>query len=346
MSAERSGERAASPLLPATMRAVVQEAYGSYKVLEIRDVPVPEPAEGEVLIKVHASSLNAADWHVMAGEPVLARLALGLRRPKEQVQGRDVAGRVVRVGASVTAFRPGDEVFGRPGPQVLSGGGFAEYARARVDRLVAKPAGITFEQAAAVPLAGNTALQGLRHYGEVRAGQKVLVNGASGGVGTFAVQIAKVLGAEVTGVCSTRNVDLVRSIGADHVIDYTRQDVTDLGVRYDVVLDLVPFRSVSRVRRILEPGGTFVLGGGGGGRLLGPFPVMLRSKIVAPFVSQRFTGLDEVPDAASLGRLAEWVRDGKVKPVVERVHPLSEVPEAMRYLVEEHASGKIVITAK
>lgn len=337
-------DRAASTALPTTMQAVVQDTYGSYEVLQLRDIAVPVPAAGDVLIKVRATSLNAADWHVMAGEPLVARAVLGLRRPKDTIQGRDVAGQVVAVGPEVTAFQQGDDVFGRPGPLPLSGGAFAEYVCARVDRLVAKPAGLSFEQAAAVPLAGNTALQGIVNFGRVTAGQRLLVNGASGGVGTFAVQIAKVLGAEVTGVCSTRNADLVRSIGADHVIDYTRTDVTRLGHRYDVVLDMVPFGSVAALRRLLEPGGTAVIGGGSGGRLLGPLAMMMRARMVAPFVRQRLVMLDEEPDATSLSRLAGWLEQGLVKPVIDRVHPLSGVPEAMRYLVEDHASAKVVIS--
>lgn len=328
----------------ATMRAFVQDAYGPYEVLQLREVPVPVPAAGEVLIKVRATSVNAADWHFMAGEPLAARAVLGLRRPKETIQGRDVAGPVVAVGPGVTALRPGDEVFGRPGSLPLSGGAFAEFACARVDRLVLKPAALTFEQAAAVPLAGNTALQGLARYGGVTAGQRVLVNGASGGVGTFAVQIAKVLGAEVTGVCSTRNVELVRSLGADHVIDYTRADVTRLGKRYDVVLDMVPFRSVAALRRVLEPAGTGVIGGGSGGRVLGPLGMMMRAKLVAPLVRQRLVQLDEESDAAGLGRLAEWLERGRIRPVIDRVLPFAEVPEAVRYVVEDHASAKVVIT--
>jgi NADPH:quinone reductase-like Zn-dependent oxidoreductase len=342
---EGADDQAATPLptLPATMRAVVQDTYGSHEALRLRTVAVPAPAEDEVLIKVVAASLNAADWHYMMGEPYLARLVLGVGRPGETIQGRDVAGRVEAVGAAVSTFRPGDEVFGRPGAGPLSGGAFAEYTCARAAHVVRKPAAVTFEQAAAVPLAANTALQALRDLGEVAPGQKVLVNGASGGVGTFAVQIAKALGAEVTGVCSTRNMELVGSLGADHVIDYTRQDFTRLGKRYDVVIDMVPHGSITAVRRAMTRDGTLVMGGGKGGRWVGPMLMPLRAKAMSPFVSQRLLWHNEAPSPRNLELLAEWIASGKITPAIERVHPLAEVPEAMRYLVEEHARAKVVI---
>ncbi|AVZ75465.1 NAD(P)-dependent alcohol dehydrogenase [Streptomyces lunaelactis] len=323
------------------MKAIVQDRYGSPDVLELREVDKPVVADHEVLVRVRTAAVNARDWHLMRGDPYLARLVLGFGRPKTKIRGTDFAGRVEAVGKDVNRFRPGDEVFGE------ADGAFAEYVCAPDDVVEPKPANLTFEQAAALPLAGNTALMGLRDLGRVQPGQKVLVNGASGGVGTFAVQIAKAFGAEVTGVCSTRNVDLVRSVGADHVVDYTQEDFTRNGRRYDVVLDLVGNRSLAECRRALTPAGTLVLSGGGvseGGSLLGPMGLILRGQALSRFVSQRLLVLTATPNKENLAALRELAESGKVTPVIDRTYPLREVPEAIRYLEVEHAHAKVVIT--
>jgi NADPH:quinone reductase-like Zn-dependent oxidoreductase len=323
------------------MKAIVQDEYGSPDALELREVDRPVPAGNEVLVRVHAAAVNAYDWHLMRGDPYLARLSLGPRRPKVKIRGRDFAGRVEAVGRDVTRFQPGDEVFGE------ADGAFAEYTCVAEDVVGAKPANLTFEQAAAMPLAGNTALQALRDAGRVRQGQQVLVNGASGGVGTFAVQIAKSLGAEVTAVCSTRNVDLARSIGADHVIDYTQEDFAQNGRRYDVVLDLVGNRSLSDYRRALTPTGTLVLSGGGvsdGGSLVGPMGLMIRGQLLSRFVRQRLVTFMASQSREDLATLRELAESGEVSPVIDRTYPLSETPEAIRYLEAEHARAKVVIT--
>lgn len=322
------------------MKAVVQDRYGGWDTLEFREVEQPVPAPGEVLVRVRAASVNAYDWHYMHGDPKIARAAFGLRRPKAAVRGRDFAGVVEAVGGAVLGLAPGDEVYGE------ADGAFAEFvcvADGAVDR---KPAGLTFEQAAAMPLAANTALVGLRDVAGVRAGRTVLVNGASGGVGTFAVQIAKAYGAEVTGVCGTRNVELVRSLGADHVVDYTREDFTRAGRRHDVVLDLVGNRSLRDFRRALAPDGTLVLSGGGfyeGGSFLGPMGLFLRRRMLAPFVGQRLLELPARASKENLAALRDLVDSGKVTPVVERTYPLSEAARAIRHLEEEHARAKIVV---
>jgi NADPH:quinone reductase-like Zn-dependent oxidoreductase len=326
------------------MKAIVQDRYGSSDVLELREVDTPAPADNEVLVRVHAAAVNAYDWHVMRGDPYLARLTIGLRRPRTRIRGRDFAGRVDAVGRNVTRFRPGDDVYGDLGE---ADGAFAEYACVPADVLEPKPANLTFEQAAAVPLAGNTALMGLRDAARVQPGQHVLVNGASGGVGTFAVQIAKAFGAEVTGVCSTRNVDLVRSIGADHVIDYTQEDFTRNGRSYDVVFDLVGNRSLTECRRALTPAGTLVLSGGGvsgGGSLVGPLGLIVKGRVMAPFVRHRLVLLTTTLSTQNLAALSALAEAGKVVPVIDRTYPLSEVPEAIRYLEVEHARAKVVIT--
>jgi NADPH:quinone reductase-like Zn-dependent oxidoreductase len=323
------------------MKAIVQDRYGPPDVLELREVDKPVVADHEVLIRVHAAAVNARDWHVMRGDPYMARLVLGFGRPKAKIRGTDFAGRVEAVGKDVKRFRPGDEVFGE------ADGAFAEYVCAPDDVVEPKPANLTFEQAAVVPMAGNTALMGLRDLGGVQPGQKVLVNGASGGVGTFAVQIAKSFGAEVTGVCSTRNVDLVRSLGADHVIDYTREDFTGNGQRYDVVLDLVGNRSLTECRRALTPAGTLVLSGGGvsgGGSLVGPMGLILRGQALSRFVRHRLLVLTATPSRENLAALRELAESGKITPVIDRTYPLSDVPEAIRYLEVEHARAKVVIT--
>ncbi|WKX06656.1 NAD(P)-dependent alcohol dehydrogenase [Streptomyces sp. NL15-2K] len=323
------------------MKAVVQDRYGTTDALELREVDQPVPAAREVLVRVHAAAVNAYDWHLMHGDPKIARLVLGLRAPKARIRGRDFAGRVEAVGSEVTGLHPGDEVFGE------ADGAFAEFVCAQDSAVDLKPAGFTFEQAAAMPLAANTALIGLRDVAGVRAGQTVLVNGASGGVGPFAVQIAKAYGAEVTGVCRTRNVELVRSLGADHVVDYTQEDFTRGGRRYDVVLDLVGNRSLGEFRRALTPTGTLVLSGGGvyeGGSVLGPMSLFFKRRLVSPFVRQRLLELPAKPSKENLAALRELAESGKVTPVIERTYPLSEAAEAIRHLEQEHARAKIVVT--
>ncbi|MBQ1042115.1 NAD(P)-dependent alcohol dehydrogenase [Micromonospora sp. C32] len=326
------------------MRAIVQDRYGPPETLTLTDVDTPVPAADEVLIRVEAAALNAYDWHVMRGDPRLSRLALGLARPRARIRGRDVAGRVEAVGAQVRQVRPGDAVFADLGE---ADGAFAEYVCVP-ERLVApRPANLTPEQAAALPLAGVTALQGLRDAGQVRPGHRVLINGASGGVGTLAVQLAKAFGATVTGVCSTRNVDLVRSLGADHVVDYTRDDFTRAGERYDVVFDLVGNRSLRALRGALTPDGTLVLSGGGvyrGGSLVGPVGLLARGRLTAPFVRQRIVALATSAGRAHLDVLREHAEAGRLTPVIDRTYPLHEVPDAIRYLETEHARAKVVIT--
>jgi NADPH:quinone reductase-like Zn-dependent oxidoreductase len=326
------------------MKAIVQERYGSPDVLRLAELDQPVPAAGEVRVRVHAAAVNAYDWHVMRGDPYLARVSVGFGAPKRKIRGRDFAGRVDAVGENVTRFRPGDEVYGDPGD---ADGAFAEYVCVPEERLEPKPAGLTFEQAAAVPLAGLTALKGLRDVAKVQAGQRVLINGASGGVGTFAVQIAKSLGAEVTAVCSTRNTELAGSLGADHVVDYTKDDFTRNGERYDVVLDLVGNHSLGDLRRALTEGGTLVLSGGGvfdGGSLLGPMRLMLTAQLVSRFVPYRLVILTTAPDRQMLASLRELAESGKISPVIDRTYKLSEVPDAIRYLESEHARAKVVIT--
>ena len=323
------------------MKAIVQDTYGSPDVLELRDIAMPVVGDDEVLVRVHAAGVDPGVWHLMSGLPYLVRImGYGLRKPKVRIRGRDVAGRVEAVGKNVTGFHPGDEVFG------ICEGSFAEYARAQVDKLAPKPAKLSFEQAATVPISGLTALQGLRDTGKVQPGQKVLIIGAAGGVGSFAVQLAKTFGAEVTGVCSTGKVDLVRSIGADHVIDYTREDFADGVQRYDLILDTAGNRSLSHLRRALAPKGTLVIvGGEGGGRWLGGFDrQILRAPMLSPFVSQTLRPLISKERRNDLVVLTELIEAGKVTPIIDGTHPLSEVPEAIRYLERGHARGKVVIT--
>lgn len=323
------------------MRAIVQDAFGGPEVLELREVPVPVPGDDEVLVRVRASSVNAADWHLMRGKPYFMRLmGFGLRRPRFRARGADVAGVVEAVGPKVTTLRVGDEVYGQG---ALRAGTFAELAVVKETSLAAKPASATFEEAGAVPLAGLTALQGVRDSGGVKAGQRILINGASGGVGTFAVQIARALGAEVTAVCSTRNVELVHELGADRVVDYTREDFTRTGEQYDVVFDLVANRSLRDLRRALTPRGTLVLSGGGGGKVLGPLPLIVRGALTNLVVRQRVTNLGTAVNTADLAYLAGLIDEGAVRPVVERVYPLAETAAAIRHLEEEHARGKIVV---
>jgi NADPH:quinone reductase-like Zn-dependent oxidoreductase len=322
------------------MEAIVRDEYGSTDVLELRDIDKPEIEDEEVLVRVHAAGVGRDVWHVMTGLPYPIRLAgYGFRAPKNPVIGSDVAGVVEVVGKNVSRFQPGDEVFG------IGKGSYAEYARAPEDKLAPKPANLTFEQAAVVAISGLTALQGLRDHGKARPGQEVLVIGASGGVGTFAVQIAKALGAHVTGVCSTVKVDTVRSIGADCVIDYTREDFAEGGQRYDLILDIGGNSPLSRLRRALTPEGTLVIAGGeGGGRWLGGTDRQLRAMMVCPFVGQKLGTFISKENHEDLIVLTELVESGKVTPVIDRTYPLSEVPEAIRYLEEGHAQGKVVIT--
>ena len=322
------------------MKAIVHHKYGSPDVLELRDIDKPEIGDDEVLVGVHAAGMDRGVWHVMTGLPYPIRLAgYGLRAPKTAVIGSDVAGVVEAVGKNVTRFQPGDEVFG------IGKGSYAEYVCAREDKLAHKPANLTFEQAAVVAISGLTALQGLRDHGRVEPGQKVLVIGASGGVGTYAVQIAKAFGAQITGVCSTTKVDMVRSIGADHVIDYTREDFAGGGQRYDVILDIGGNSSLARLRRALAPRGTLVITGGEtDGRWLGGTDRQLRALVLSPFVGQKLGTFISSENHEDMIVLKERIESGKVTPVIDRNYPLSEVPEAIRYLEEGHATGKVVIT--
>ena len=323
------------------MKAIVQDRYGSADVLEFRDIEEPVVGENDVLVRVHAAGCGPDVWHIMAGEPYMARIALGLRRPKVAVRGWDVAGTVEAVGANVTNVRLGDAVMG-----TAERGSFAELVATPSDTLVSKPAGLSFEQAAAVPVSGVTASRAVRDEGNVQAGQTVLVIGASGGVGSLAVQIAKAFGGTVTGVCSAPKADLVRSIGADDVIDYTREDFTDGSRRWDVIIDTAGRRPLSQLRRALSPKGTLVIvGGDGGGRWTGGFfRGMLRAPVVSMFVGQRLRGLATKIEQPDLLALAELIGSGAVTPVIDRTYPLIEAPDAIRYLEEGHAAGKIVIT--
>jgi NADPH:quinone reductase-like Zn-dependent oxidoreductase len=330
------------PVEVETMKAIVQDTYGSADVLKFADIDRPVPKDNEVLIRVQAAGLHRGDWHVMTGLPYLIRLvvpSLGLRRPKVRVRGMDVAGTVEAVGTQVTRFQPGDAVFG------WCDGSFAEYACAPQDQLAAKPANLSFEQAAAVPTSAFAALQGLRDSGQVQPGQTVLIIGAAGAVGLFAVQLAKAFGAQVTGVASTPQVELVRSIGADEVIDYTRADITDGTRQWDLILDTAGHRSLSQLRRALTPKGTLVIvGSEGRGRWLGGFDRSLRAPMLSRFVGQRLRMLASKPRQDDLVVLGELIEAGKLTPVIDRTYPLSEVPEAIRQLEQGHARGKLVIT--
>jgi NADPH:quinone reductase-like Zn-dependent oxidoreductase len=321
------------------MKAIVYRKYGSPDVLEYGDADKPVPKDDEVLIKVEAAALNAYDWHLMRGQPFIARMSGGLSKPKNTILGEDVAGRIVEVGPKAGSFKPGDEIFGDIAS--CGSGGFAEYARARENVLASKPAGLSFEQAAAVPMAAVTALQGLRDKGRIAAGKKVLINGASGGVGTYAVQIAKVFGAEVTAVCGPGSQELARSLGADRVLDYTKTDFTRDERRYDLILAVNGDRSPSEYLRALDPGGICVVAGGSNKQIfrslfLGPWLSLGRRKRIGILVARM--------NQKDLTFLAELLESGKIKPVIDRRYPLSETAAAMRYLEEGHAKGKIVIT--
>jgi len=322
------------------VKAIVQHAYGPPDVLALEEIDRPVAGDKEVLVRVRAAALNPLDWHTIRGLPYFIRIGNGLRRPKNRVPGMDVAGQVEAVGGNVTLLRPGDEVFG------LCGGALAEYACAPEDRLVPRPAGITFEQAAAVPIAGLTALQALRDRGRLQAGQKVLVVGASGGVGTFAVQIARSLGAEVTGVCSTRNVDLVRSIGANDVIDYTREDFTRSGRRYDLILDMAGTHSLSACRRALTPRGTYIVIGAPSGRWFRGPDRFGKALLLSLFVSQRMVPFISKGNKEYLAALKDLIESGKVTPIIDQIYPLAEASEAVRYLETGHVRGKVVITMR
>ncbi|MGH8892927.1 MAG: NAD(P)-dependent alcohol dehydrogenase [Actinomycetes bacterium] len=322
------------------MKAIVQDSFGSTDVLELRDMQRPEIADDEVLVRVHAAGVDRGVWHLMAGRPYAIRLAgYGFRAPKTPVPGMDLAGVVEEVGKDVTRFQAGDEVFG------IGKGTYAEYARAPENKLAPKPANLTFEQAAAVAISGLTALQGLRDKGKVGPGQKVLIIGASGGVGTYAVQLARAFGAEVTAVASTTKVDLVRSIGAEHVIDYARDDFADGMHHYDLILDIGGNSSLSRLRRALTPSGTLVIvGGETGGRWLGGYDRMLRAPLLSLFVSHQLGTLTSSENHEDMLVIKELIEAGKVTPVIDRTYPLSEAPKAIRYVEEGHARGKVVIT--
>jgi NADPH:quinone reductase-like Zn-dependent oxidoreductase len=341
-----SNDCARYALTPANpMKAIVYCDYGLSN-LKFQDIEKPTPANDQLLVRVRAVSVNPLDWHFIEGTPYIGRFLFGFgaRKPKETQLGVDFAGMVEAVGKNVTQYKPGDEVFGG------RAGAFAQYVCVRESRAVAlKPANITFEQAASVPIAAITALQALRDKGHVQPGQKVLINGASGGVGTFAVQLAKSYGADVTGVCSTRNLDLVRSIGADHVIDYTKEDFSKTGQRYDLILDNVGTQPLSQFRRALEPKGECVMIGGGGpndGRLIGPMARPIKAMLISPFVSQKFGMMFAQLNHDDLSFLGELMQSGKVTPVIDRTYKLSDLPDAIRYLEQGHARGKVVVTVE
>ena len=322
-----------------TMKAIRYRCYGSADVLEFADVEMPRPATNEVLVSVKAAAVNPLDWHYMRGSPYVLRLGSGIGRPKDTRLGVDFAGVVAAVGPDVTRFKPGDEVFGG------RSGAFAEFVLVPEDRAIAlKPESVSFEQAASVPIAALTALQALRDLGQLQPGDKVLINGASGGVGTFAVQIAKALGAEVTGVCSTRNVEMVRSIGADHVFDYKKENYTESERRYDLILDMVGNHSVRQNLGVLEPSGTLVVVGGGKGDWIEPLKGPLQVLLLSPFVDQEIALILARLDSGDLAILAELMEKGEVKPVIDRRYTLEQVPEALRYSESGRARGKIIIT--
>ncbi len=327
------------------MTAIMQDRYGAPDVLRVAETPRPVPGPGEVLVRVHAASVNARDWHVMRGDPYLARLAapqyFGRTGPKQPIRGTDFAGVVEAVGASVTDVQVGDEVFGE------AEAAFAEYVAAPASQVARKPANLSFAEAAALPTAAITALIGVREVAAVRPGQHVLVNGASGGVGLFAVQLAKADGAHVTAVCSARNADLARQSGADHVIDYAREDFSRDGRRYDVVLDLVANRSLRDLRRALAPTGTLVLSGGGvwtGGSLVGPMGLIIQAGLVGRFARQRIVQLTAAPSAQRLRAVAELAEAGTLRPMIDRTYPLAQAAEAIRYVAIDHARAKVVLT--
>ncbi len=322
------------------MNAIVYRCYGSADVLELEEVEKPVPGDNEVLVKIKAAAVNPLDWHYMRGSPYIMRLiGAGIGKPEDTRLGVDFAGTVEAVGSGVTGFKPGDDVFGG------ASGAFAEYVTIAEDRgLVLKPANISFEQAASVPIAAITALQALRDKGQIQPGQKVLINGASGGVGTFAVQIAKSYGAEVTAVCSGRNEEMVRSIGADHVINYKQQDYTEGGQQYDLILDMIGNHSLSKNRNVMKPGGKLILIGGAKGDWVGPLMGPIKAMMYSPFVDQEFIMFIANMDKQDLADIGELMKSGKVTPVIDRRYSLKEVPSAIRYSEEGHARGKIIIS--
>jgi len=336
-----AGARPASGTSPAgaTMRAAVQHRYGPPSVLESSEVGIPLPGRGDVLVQVGAASVHPGDYFVMTGVPYMVRLVFGLRRPRQGIPGRDLAGVVASVGRDVTSVRPGDEVFGWS-----TTGTLAEFACVPADNLVPVPANVSVVDAATVPTSAMTALQALRDIANVRPGQSVLVTGASGGVGSFAVQIAKAFGAEVTGVCSTRNVELVRSLGADHVVDYTRTDFTCAEKRYDVILDNVEAQSLAAVRRALTPTGTLIPNSGHGGRWLGPLRRIVKARILSGFTRQHLRPFASVEKRQDLLTLADLLTTGQVRPVIDRTYPLDEAADALRYVAAGHTRGKVVVT--
>lgn len=320
------------------MKAVMQLKYGTPEVLQLNEVEKPTPKDDEVLVKVHAVSLNIRDWYLLTGSPFVVRLFEGaILRPKAQKLGSDIAGVVEAVGSSVTQFKPGDAVFGDN--SAYNRVGLAEYLVIPQDALALKPANVSFEDAAAVPMAGITALQGLQ--GKIQPGQKVLIHGASGGVGTFAVQFAKYFGAEVTAVCSTRHVEIVRSIGADHVIDYTKEDFTKNGQQYDLILAVNGNRSLADYRRSLKPDGTFVCAGGNMSQI---FQSMLLGPVMSKRGNQKLGNVAAHPDQNDLAFMGKLLENGKLRPVIDRCYPLSETAEAFRYLGQKHARGKVIVT--
>ena len=322
------------------MRAIVYHQYGSPDVLQLEEVQKPVPQDDEVLIKVYAAGANAGDWHLLRAQPFLMRfMGFGLLKPKHTILGSDIAGRVETVGRNVKQFQIGDEVFGNTAKSGF--GGFAEYVSVPEHALVLKPTNLSFEEAAAVPQAALVALQGLRDKGRIKAGQKVLVYGASGGIGTFAVQITKAFGAEVTAVCSTRNLDIVRSIGADHVIDYTQEDFTRNGQRYDLILAVNGYHSISDYKRALHPEGVYVMTGGSNAQM---FQAMLLGPLISMTGRQKMGNSTHKPNKKDLVFMKELLEAGKVVPVIDRRYPLGETAEAIRYLEEGHARGKVVIT--
>jgi NADPH:quinone reductase-like Zn-dependent oxidoreductase len=325
------------------VKAIVRDTYGSPDVLELTDIDKPEPADDEVLVRVHAASVNPADWHFLRGEPYIARMQFGLRKPKDRVLGCDVAGHIEAVGKDVTMLKPGEEVFGSPFMHGL--GAFAEWVCISEDLLAAKPATLSFEQAAAVPLAASTALQGLRDHGRIEPGHKVLIIGASGGVGTFAVQLAKSFEAEVSGVCSTRNVQMVRALGAEHVIDYTQEDFTHSGQNYDLIFQLAGTLSPSECRSALSTNGTLVISSGESeGRWIGPVERVIKALVFSPFVSQKMASFTVKPNKEDLQLLKQFIEEGTLTPVIDRTYPLAQLPEAIGYLEEGHARGKVLIS--
>ncbi|MCX4975519.1 NAD(P)-dependent alcohol dehydrogenase [Streptomyces sp. NBC_00620] len=321
------------------MKAIVQDSYGTADLLELREIGRPVPRDDEVLVEVRAAGVDPSVWHLMTGRPLVARVVLGVRRPKNPVRGWDGAGRVEAVGAKVTEFKPGDEVFGN------CDGSFAEFARAKARRLVLKPPNVTFEQAAALPVSGMTALQALSGKGRPKPGDQVLVIGASGGVGTFAVQLAAMYGAVVTGVCGPTNTDLVRSLGSAHVLDYTHEDVTAGSGRYDVIVDCAGLRPLPHLRRVLAPHGTLVMvGGEGGSAFFGGMSREIRASLLSPFVGQNFRNLVSLPRHEDLLTLKDLAENGKITPAIDRTYPLDEAADAVRHLEKGHPRGKLVIT--